>query len=850
MGKILKRFGLYFLKKTHSLIKNSIGFIIKNPLRVLKAAGFLAFFGFVAIAFLFIYYSKDLPSAAALREIFVPESTKIYDRTGTVVLYDIYGEEKRTIIPFSEMPEYVRNATVAAEDDGFYHHVGIDVKAITRALIANIRGREIRQGGSTITQQFIKNALLTSEKTLPRKIKEAILAVQLEWKYSKDEILELYLNQVPYGYNAYGVEAASQTYFNKHAEDLTLAQAATLAALPQATTYYTSNLQALEDRKTLILNKMLEFGYINKDEYLAALTENTEMKTVNDIEMLAPHFVIEVKKYIEQKYGSSLVEQNGLKVITTLDITLQQAAEDAVEQYAQKNIANFNANNAALVAIDPSTGQVLAMVGSRDYFGESSPEECVVGKTCKFDPNVNVALTPQQPGSSFKPFAYAEAFRKGYTPDTVVFDVPTEFNSSCPWTANKETGEGGSKCYNPKNYDGSYYGPMTLKEALAQSRNVPAVKVLYLAGVQDTIELARSMGIESLADSSRYGLSLVLGGGDVTLLEETSAFGIFATRGEKNSPNYILRIEDREGNILEEFRKESKDVLEKNIADQINYVLSTNSFRAKVFGENNYLSIGGLPVAAKTGTSQDYIDAWTVGYTRSIAVGVWVGNNNNAKMRNADGSAVAAPIWNAFFREAYAKKQQESGELKEREFYFSLPSLDNEAPFVNPDIPKTGKPVLDGSVYRNSILHYVDKSNPLGPYPKSPQNDPLYQNWQLPVQQWGGQISTSGTNYTGTGDIAIVFTSPQKDMFSKNDTLELRAGVQSEKPLTLVRIWLDGELIKKFEYGENSSARAVNISENFSLKSFQKESSHEILVEAQNKDDKTDKAGFVFSIED
>ncbi|MEX2144968.1 MAG: PBP1A family penicillin-binding protein [Candidatus Spechtbacterales bacterium] len=845
MGKILKRTAIYFLKQIGKYTKKSIAFIFKNPVKLLKVAGLSAFLGSVAVAALFIYYSKDLPSPAALREVFVPESTKILDRTGTTVLYDIYGEEKRTIIAYSEMPEYVRNATIVAEDDSFYHHIGVDIKAIARAFLANMRGREIRQGGSTITQQFIKNALLTSEKTLPRKIKEAILAIELEWKYSKDEILELYLNQVPYGYNAYGIEAAAQTYFNKHAKDLTLAQSATLAALPQATTYYTSNLGELEKRKTYILNKMLEFGYINKDEYLAALTEEVEMEAIY-IEMQAPHFIIEVKKYLEEKYGTSLVKQSGLRVVTTLDTTLQKAAEDAVSEYAQKNIANFNANNAALVAIDPKTGQVLAMVGSRDYFGESSPENCATGKTCKFDPNVNVALTPQQPGSSFKPLAYAEAFSKGYTPDTVVFDLPTEFNSSCPWTANKETGEGGTKCYNPGNYDLSYFGPITLKEALAQSRNVPAVKVLYLAGVQDTIELARRMGIESLADSSRYGLSLVLGGGDVTLLEETSAFGVFATRGKKNPPAYILRIEDREGRVLEEFRKETEEVLDKNVADQINYALSTDSFRERVFGENNYLNIAGLPIAVKTGTTQEYRDAWTVGYTPSLTAGVWVGNNNNAKMYNAPGSAAAAPIWNRFFREAYARKQQESDEMKNKEFYFALPPIGNEEPFVSPDIPKTGKAVLDGTVLPHSILRFVDKEDPLGPYPKNPQNDPLYLNWELPVQRWGGQVSITNKN---SENISIVFTSPQNNTFSKNDTVNLRAEVQSSEPLSLVRILLDGKLTKQFKYDKDSSVLALNINENLSLSSLEDDKNpHEIIVEAENFGNVAEKNSFVFSL--
>jgi membrane peptidoglycan carboxypeptidase len=342
----------------------------------------------------------------------------------------------------------------------------------------------------------------------------------------------------------------------------------------------------------------------------------------------------------------------------------------------------------------------------------------------------------RQPGSSFKPFAYAAALKRGYTPNTIVYDVPTEFNPTCHWLGKQEVGENGQKCYNPRNYDGAYYGPMTFKDALAQSRNVPAVKVLYLAGIENTLDLAQRMGINSLKNRADLGLSLVLGGADITLLEETAAFGVFAAQGEKNAVSFILRIEDKDGNVLEEYRKNSQKVLDTNIANQISYMLSKNEFRAPVFGEQSYLNIPGLPTAVKTGTTQNFRDAWTVGYTPNISAGVWVGNNNNLEMANgADGSVVAAPIWNRFMRLVYEKKQNEPKELKEKNFYFALPAFGEQPGFSEPIIEKTSKAVLDGvRGMGNSILHYINKDNPRAQ--GNSINDPQYQNWENAVRAW------------------------------------------------------------------------------------------------------------------
>ena len=736
--KVCVYFLLAVLIKSVKMLKKPSSYLWKNKRPLLKFSGYFAFSGFIVVAFLFIYYFKDLPSRDTISELFIPESTKILDRTGTFILYDIYDEYNRTVISGEEMPRYIKDATIVAEDDNFYHHWGIDLRAITRAFWVNLKGGEIHQGGSTITQQYIKNILLTHERTLGRKIKEAILAIEMELLYTKDEILTGYLNYIPYGSNSYGLEAASRVYFNKKAKDLTLSESVLLASLPKAPTYYLNNSEALHARQEYILDRMLKLGYITQDDYEKSIQENIVVKqTYTSIR--SPHFVIMVKQYLEQKYGPAFIQQAGLKVITTLDKSIQDAAEKAVGNYAETNSTNFNAHNTALIATDPHTGQILAMVGSKNYLGDSYPEGCTPGKTCLFDPQVNITTTLQQPGSSFKPFAYSAAFQKGYTPDTIIHDIKTEFNPNCHWSGAQEKDEFGLDCYHPNNYDSLQFGPITFKESLAQSRNISSVKVLYLAGVENTLKLAQDMGIKSLKDRTGYGLSLVLGGVDVTLLEQTSAFGVFAARGVRNDTQFLLKVEDKNGNILEEFKQESRKVLDENIADQINYILSTNQFRTRVFGEQNYLTIEGLDIAAKTGTTQEFRDAWTMGYTSSLSAGVWVGNNNNKSMsNNAPGASVAAPIWNMFFREAYANKSKENAELKKNEFYFNLPTIAEEKKFIVPNIDITGINVLDGKPQEHSILHLVQKDNPkeVG----SSKDSPLYINWESAVRNWLGNL--------------------------------------------------------------------------------------------------------------
>jgi len=709
---------------------------------------------FIGLIGVFAYFAKDLSSPGQITERRMIESTKIYDRTGKFLLYDVHGEEKRTVIPFEEIPQYVKHASLVIEDDNFYHHFGLDFRAIIRAFLANLRGKKIAQGGSTITQQFIKNAILTPERTLGRKIKEAILAIEMELKYSKDEIFNFYLNQVPYGSNAYGIEAAAQTFFNKNAKDLTIAESSLLAALPQAPSYfspYGTHLDELKSRQLYILEKMHKFAYITKEELNQAKQEELKFSPAPG-GIKAPHFVMYVQEYLEEKYGKDYMKKAGLKVYTTLDWDLQQIAEKAIAEGVKRNVKNFNAHNAALVAIDPKTGQILAMVGSKDYWAESVPNGCRPEKNCLFTPNVNVVIRPRQPGSSFKPFVYATAFEKGFTPDTMIFDLETEFAVE------------GAPSYRPKNYDEKFRGPVSFRQALAQSLNVPSVKVLHLAGLTQTINNAQDMGINTLKNRSRYGLSLVLGGGEVKLLEQTAGFGVFATEGTKHPIVSILKIEDSEGKTLEEYKEKSKKVLDPQIARLISDILSDEKARAPMFGSKSKLYLEERPVAAKTGTTQEYRDGWTIGYTPSLAVGVWAGNNDNTSMRMGAGIYVAAPIWNEFMRKAYEVKiQNPKSKIQNPENYFYLPEEPEE--FTKPELIETDKDILNGKftneirvtinkktgklatnltppelleerIYHQAhcILYYLDKNNPQGT--GDGKNDSQFNNWENSVIKW------------------------------------------------------------------------------------------------------------------
>ncbi len=699
-------------------MKKKKGFALKIIGLFLLAVLGLAFWALLIITKI----AKELPSPEQFINRQISQSTKIYNRTAETLLYEIHGEEKRTIVSFEEIPDYAKKATIAVEDQNFYRHPAFDWRAIIRAFITDIiRGRFV-QGGSTITQQLAKNAFLTSEQTFTRKIKELILAYWIEQRYSKDEILNLYLNQIPYGANAYGIEAASQTYFSKSAKDLNLDEAACLAALPRSPSYYSpwgSHREELESRKNYVLEQMFNLGFIDKEEKQRAQNSKLKFASQSIGSIKAPHFVMLVRDYLVTKYGEEVVEKGGLKVITTLNWPLQELAEIVIKEGAERNTQLYQGKNAALVAQDPKTGQILAMVGSKDYFDVEN------------EGNFNVAYQGlRQPGSALKPFVYITAFQKGYSPETVVFDLPTEFSSYsniCPLT-NINFSDDNPLCFHPQNFDGIFRGPVNFRTALAQSINVPSVKVLYLAGLTDTLKTCQDFGLTTLTDPSRYGLSLVLGGGEVKLIEMVSAYSVFAQEGIKHQQSFILEIKDSQGRILEKYLDQATRVVEPQYTQIINNILSDIEARSGLF--QNSLNLTVFPdreVALKTGTTNDYKDAWAIGYTPSLVVGVWAGNNDNRPMQKQAGSILAAvPIWHAFM-----SKVLESQALE----FFNKP----EPSFQT-------KPMLNGEYITtegvHDILYYLDKNNPLGPQPINPENDSQFWNWELPVR--GNQLDLIG----------------------------------------------------------------------------------------------------------
>jgi len=677
------------------------------------------------------------PDFKGFNDRVITNSTKIYDRTGEILLYDIYEDIKRIEIPFEDISMYAKNATVAIEDSEFYSHNGIRPKALLRAVFANLKTGEFSQGGSTITQQIVKNTLLTQNKQISRKLKEWVLALKVEKEFSKEQILEIYLNEAPYGGSMYGIQEASKTFFGIDAKDLTLAQSAYLAAIPNAPTFYSpygKNREKLEDRKNLVLSRMVDLGFITEEEMVSAKEEVVEFLPKPEVGIEAPHFVFWVREYLEKTYGEQAVVRDGLIVKTTLDYDLQKKAEEVVAKHAKINSETYNASNAALVSINPQNGQVLSMVGSRNYFDE------------EIDGNFNVVTALRQPGSSFKPFIYATAMKEGFEPETVLFDVKTEFNTGCSPDGSQSESRGG-KCYHPNNYDDEYVGPITLRNALAQSKNVVAVKLLYLVGIKDSISLAKNLGITSLNDPERYGLTLVLGGGEVQLLELTSAYGVFATEGIKHQPTGILEVSTQDGTILESFREQPSEVLDKSVAIKINSILSDNTARTPLWGSRSFMYHPGYDVAGKTGTTDNQVDAWMMGYSPNIVTGVWSGNNDNKPMKK--GSAISGALWGEYMSYALPRTTKDSftpltetpplsikpilrGQWQGGESYIIDTISGGLATQYTPE--ETKKEILITNVH--SILHWVNKENPAGEVPANPEDDNQYRNWEYAVTSW------------------------------------------------------------------------------------------------------------------
>ncbi len=759
----------------------------------------LALLGSIVFLGAFAWLSRDLPDPNSLTIREIPQSTKIYDRTGEHLLYEIAGEEKRTLVTLDQIPEYVVWATITAEDRKFYEHGGIDIKGILRAIFVDVITLSRAQGASTITQQLVKNAILTNEKTFTRKFKELILSLALERRYTKDEIMQLYLNEIPYGSRNYGIQSAADSYFGISVEELSLAQAATLAALPKAPTTYLNNPDQLEDRRNWILSSMAELGYITQDEADVAMAEDTTIDLeLDDLE--APHFVLWVKEQLEEEYGQLQVEQGGLNVITTLDYDKQVIAKEAVQANAEARSESYGFNNSGLVSIDPDNGHILAMVGSVDYNDD------------EIDGKVNVTQSPLQPGSSFKPIIYTAAFELGYTPNTILWDALTTFATA--------TGD-----YQPNNYDLEEHGPVTIRSALQGSLNIPAVKMLYLLGIEPGIEFAQRLHYSTLNDPSAVGLSMVLGGAEVTLMDHTAAYATFAAEGMYHEPVSILKVEDDEGEVLEEWKEEEnegEEVLDSNIALMISDVLSDNGARTPYFGASSYLAVAGRDVAAKTGTTNDYNDAWTMGYTPSLVAGVWTGNTDGTQMnRGSGGSSVAAPIWNEYMSKALADMPAES--------------------FEAPEIPATGIAMLDGEIpselvvldkasgklatertpesYReekycgeyHTILHYIDPADPLTLLDEP--SDESYEAWETAVQEYlvrANEELEEGEAPMETcevpeekDDLHVKSNEPDVDIDEpgKNDevgrTFKVEIDADAKRGIDRVTYWIDDVLVKQ-----------------------------------------------------
>ena len=709
-------------KKTKVLIKNIFSIFL-----IVCLTGLIV--GIFTFAILLTKYNKDLPDPNKLIERDVAQSTKIYDKTGKVLLYEVHGDQKRTVVSLDNISKNLINATISAEDKNFYTHGGIEIKGIIRGLFKTIILGKTSQSGSTLTQQLVKNAILTNEKTIERKIKEWVLTYKIEKAFTKDEILKMYLNEIPYGSVIYGAEAAAETFFGKTAKELSIEESALIAALPQSPSTlspYKKNNENLIWRYGYVLGQMKANGNISEEEYNKAIKTDiiATVKPKNE-KILAPHFVMYVKQQLEEKYGDKVVEEGGLTIITTLDYEKQKKAEDIITKAAPGIEKNYNGENIALLSENVKTGEIEVMVGSKDYFNEEFGA-------------FNVTINKRQLGSSFKPIVYAAAFKKGFTPDTILFDTVTNFTPN----SKKEVG------YTPKNYNLKEYGPVSIRKALAGSLNIPAVKTLYLTGIENVIKMARDLGYKtiSLDDKDKYGLTLALGTIEAPMIDHVKAFSAFANNGIQSEMKTILKVTDNKGNVLQDNTKtNSTRVLDKNIANEINSVLSDNESRAYIFGAKNNLTLKNRVVAAKTGTTNDYKDTWTIGYTPNIITSVWVGNNDNKQMKGS-ASMVSAPIWQEFMEFSTKNDKQETFEKPVYENKKNLMlngswintkrvSIDSVSGLLASEY--TPQELVEERQYidLHSILYYIDKSDLTKEFIETP-NDPQLAYWDESIKTW------------------------------------------------------------------------------------------------------------------
>jgi penicillin-binding protein 1C len=772
--------------------------------------GKIVFFGLIGISLLvvilFLWYSRGLPDPGKVQRQ-TGYSTQILDRTGKVVLYDVISDQDRRFTAIADVPQYLKDATVAIEDKNFYTHQGFDPLTPLR-IIKNVIVNHRLIGGSTLTQQLVKNVLLTSDRSISRKIREFILAVRIEKTYSKDEILQMYLNEAPYGGGTAGVAAAAQAYFGKEVKDLNLTECVILAGLPQSPSNYSPYIGkplAYVPRAKEVAAAMRETGKITKDQETQVDAELGKVVfTGSSSTMKAPHFVMYIKQLLEDKYGTNVLDVGGLKVTTSLDWNLQQQAETIVQEEVDKVSKSLNIGNGASLIMDTDSGEILSMVGSKDYFDAT------------IDGQVNVTLSSRQPGSSIKPLLYATAFLKGYSPATVLADVVTEF-----------PGKDDNTPYIPKNYDGKEHGLLHLRDALASSINIPAVKLLAKVGVSDVLAQGFKMGFTTYEPTkdllSRVGLSMALGGAEVRMIDSVSAYSTFSNGGVKVEPVAILKIEDSTGKVIYENKQvKQEQVLDPKVGFLINSILSDNNARLLTFGPNSYLNMGSN-VAVKTGTTNDMRDNWTVGWSKDTIVEVWVGNDNNDKMKNiASGVSGAAPIWRremlAVLAERPAKpfdvpsgvSQIDVDKISGYPAHDSFPSYKEW--FINGTVPTAPDPIHTNlKICKNDANKLADSvSVSQGNYDSKEyvvikEADPLTNKnlWQAGIDSWIVKQTdslykppTETCGASSTSDIQIA--SPGDHSRVDGGTVSIKFAVVSSKTIVETRLYIDGTLEQTF----------------------------------------------------
>jgi len=761
---------------------------------------------FLAVAWVSRYLPR--PGEIVRHEGF---ATRVLDRNGKVI-HELFQDERRDPVSLDKVPEFLRQATIATEDKDFYQHQGFDIMTILR-IPYNVVFRQRVVGGSTLTQQLVKNVLLTNERTVIRKFKELILALQIERKFSKDQILEMYLNEAPYGGTAWGVGTAAQMYFNKDVSELTLAESVVLAGLPQRPSAYSPFAGRTDDNGELlwkirakgVLRRMMEDNYISSITYEEAVAglENLQFQTANS-GLQAPHFVFYIQDKLEEIFGEDVLSRGGLTVTTTLDLELQNAAQEIVAKELDK-LEKLNITNGAAMAVKPQTGEILAMVGSRDYFSD------------KIDGQFNVAVDGlRQPGSSIKPVTYLAMFKKGYSPSSMIADVETVF------TPNEEA----EKPYQPKNYDGQFRGPVSLRNALGSSLNVPAVKSVAMVGVENFLSLAYQLGFKTLEPSEanlrRFGLAVTLGGAEVHLIDTVSAYSTFANGGYRIEPVALLKVTDKNGSTLYEYKDAKKpQVLTAEEVFLINNVLSDNNARLLAFGANSLLNLS-PNVAVKTGTTNDQRDNWTIGWSQDVIVGTWVGNNDNSPMKQvASGVTGASPIWRQIMQQAFKQKYQAAPfvkpdgiEEKEVDKISGYPAHDNFESRVDYFIKGTAPQIADPIHSKLKVCRddqrklATDAKIANGDFAEKEfvalrEEDPVSQDgrnrWQEGIDAWvaaqTGDFFKPPTEYCGdTSEVAVRMIRPENEKTYDSEEIDIKIEADSGEGIEKIELWVDGKL--------------------------------------------------------